>query len=115
MKSKPRSTSPSLLTNWAPNFFTKPCFSRIGERPSRSKRSRFSGNSLPDPDGSEAVGHQVYPLLDTESTTEPVPVYKPEEDAGARKTEAVPEAESAAAAAPSPAPSQGAKKKWWPF
>ncbi|OGT97171.1 MAG: hypothetical protein A3I79_08085 [Gemmatimonadetes bacterium RIFCSPLOWO2_02_FULL_71_11] len=77
--------------------------------------ARFGGDGVPDIDGNEPVGHQVYPLLDTESTTEPVPVYKPEEDAGARKTEAVPEAESAAAAAPSPAPSQGAKKKWWPF
>jgi len=32
------------------------------------------GGGLPNPDGSEPLGHQVYPLLDTESTTEPVPV-----------------------------------------
>ena len=24
----------------------------------------------------ESVGHEVYPLLDTDSTTEPVPLYK---------------------------------------
>jgi hypothetical protein len=41
----------------------------------------------------------VYPLLDTESTTEPVPIYQPETEPkpGERKTE----------------PSQ--KKRWWPF
>ncbi|MFN2570835.1 MAG: Stp1/IreP family PP2C-type Ser/Thr phosphatase [Gemmatimonadales bacterium] len=32
---------------------------------------RFSGGSQPD-----EVGHQVYPLIDTETSTEPVPVYK---------------------------------------
>jgi PPM family protein phosphatase len=32
---------------------------------------RFSGGSL-----QEDVGHQVYPLIDTETSTEPVPVYK---------------------------------------
>jgi PPM family protein phosphatase len=64
--------------------------------------ARFGGN-LPEPDGSEALGHQVYPLLDTESTTEPVPVYKPEDPAG-RKTE------------PSTAKTESAeKKKWWRF
>src|SRR5438105_12772470 len=51
--------------------------------------ARFGGD-IPDPDGKEEVGHQVYPLLDTESTTEPVPVYRPDQ----RKTEAT---------APSPA------------
>ena len=38
--------------------------------------ARFSGNNLKDPDGEDEVGHSVYPLLDPESTTEPVPVYK---------------------------------------
>jgi serine/threonine protein phosphatase PrpC len=32
---------------------------------------RFSGSGAP-----EDVGHQVYPLIDTETSTEPVPVYK---------------------------------------
>jgi len=64
--------------------------------------ARFGGG-LPEPDGSEPLGHQVYPLLDTESTTEPVPVYKPEDAAG-RKT------------APSTAKTEpGNKKKWWKF
>ncbi len=38
--------------------------------------ARFNGDSLKDPSQSESVGRAVYPLLDTESTTEPVPVYK---------------------------------------
>jgi serine/threonine protein phosphatase PrpC len=38
--------------------------------------ARFIGNGLPNPGDGEAVGHEVYPLTDTESTTEPVPVYK---------------------------------------
>jgi len=38
--------------------------------------ARFGGNGLPDPEDGESVGHEVYPLTDTESTTEPVPVYK---------------------------------------
>jgi PPM family protein phosphatase len=64
--------------------------------------ARFGGD-LPEPDGSEPLGHQVYPLLDTESTTEPVPVYKPEDAAG-RKTE------------PTTAKTEpGDKKKWWRF
>ena len=70
--------------------------------------ARFSGAVLPEPDGSVPVGHTVYPLLDTESTTEPVPVYRPEEapPPSERKTEpaAKPEADD-------PAP----KKKWWQF
>ena len=37
---------------------------------------RFSGNGLSEPGDGEEVGHEVYPLTDTESTTEPVPVYK---------------------------------------
>ena len=32
---------------------------------------RFSGSGT-----EEEVGHQVYPLIDTETSTEPVPVYK---------------------------------------
>ncbi len=65
--------------------------------------ARFGGDGLPNPDGSEPLGHQVYPLLDTESTTEPAPVYKPE-DAASRKTEP----------ATQPASEPGTKK-WWPF
>jgi protein phosphatase len=38
--------------------------------------ARVYGDGLPDPDKEEPVGHQVYPLLDTESTTQPVPVYR---------------------------------------
>jgi protein phosphatase len=63
--------------------------------------ARFGGG-LPDPDGTEALGHQVYPLLDTESTTEPVPVYKPEAAPG-RKTE------------PTNRLPESNKKKWWQF
>ncbi|MBI3983567.1 MAG: Stp1/IreP family PP2C-type Ser/Thr phosphatase [Gemmatimonadetes bacterium] len=38
--------------------------------------AHFGGDGLKVPQGDETVGHEVYPLLDTESTTEPVPVYK---------------------------------------
>lgn len=38
--------------------------------------ARFGGNALGKVDDEDSVGHQVYPLLDPESTTEPVPVYK---------------------------------------
>jgi PPM family protein phosphatase len=38
--------------------------------------ARVNGDGLRDAGDDEQVGHQVYPLLDTESTTEPVPVYK---------------------------------------
>ena len=85
--------------------------------------SRFGGD-IPQPNGSEAVGHQVYPLLDTESTTEPVPVYRPAEASG-RKTDpapAPPAEPSAAAPSASPSPSaagrpsaEAKKKSWWPF
>jgi serine/threonine protein phosphatase PrpC len=64
--------------------------------------ARFTGDGLPEPDGSEPLGHRVYPLLDTESTTDPVPIYKPEAEAG-RKTE------------PAIRKAEPAKKKWWPF
>jgi serine/threonine protein phosphatase PrpC len=79
--------------------------------------ARFGGDGLPDPDGSEPVGHQVYPLLDTESTTEPVPVYRPEDDPGARKTEASPPPPpDVMAGGPAPSDDAGSKKKsWWPF
>jgi protein phosphatase len=38
--------------------------------------ARFDGANLRPPEGEDEVGHKVYPLLDPESTTEPVPVYK---------------------------------------
>jgi protein phosphatase len=79
--------------------------------------ARFSGDGLPAPDGTEAVGHQVYPLLDTESTTEPVPVYKPEEDTSKAVTQQV-EAQKPPPRASEPAPQnepEQPKKKWWPF
>ncbi len=38
--------------------------------------ARLWGEGLREVRGDETVGHEVYPLLDTESTTEPVPVYK---------------------------------------
>jgi protein phosphatase len=77
---------------------------------------RFGGDGLADPDGSEPVGHQVYPLLDTESTTEPVPVYRPEDDPKAKQSD--PPAPSDAPTLQTEArkaPPQAAKKKWWPF
>ncbi len=38
--------------------------------------ARFNGDGLRPADAQEEVGHQVYPLIDTETSTEPVPVYK---------------------------------------
>lgn len=38
--------------------------------------ARFDGQELQEPGHEDAVGHQVYPLLDPEADTEPVPVYK---------------------------------------
>ena len=40
--------------------------------------ARFEGDGLRTSDGAQQadVGHQVYPLIDTETSTEPVPVYK---------------------------------------
>jgi protein phosphatase len=38
--------------------------------------ARVGGAGLTAAGADEAVGHAVFPLLDTESTTEPVPVYK---------------------------------------
>lgn len=37
--------------------------------------ARFDGNGLRPAGVAEEVGHQVYPLIDTETSTEPVPVY----------------------------------------
>ena len=37
--------------------------------------ARFDGAALPEPNGLGEVGHQVYPLSEDETTTEPVPVY----------------------------------------
>jgi len=37
--------------------------------------ARFEGDGLPAETSDEA-GHQIYPLIDTETSTEPVPVYK---------------------------------------
>jgi protein phosphatase len=37
--------------------------------------ARFSGAGLGEPDGEADVGHQVFPLVESETTTEPVPVY----------------------------------------
>ena len=38
--------------------------------------ARLHGDGLRQPGDGESVGREVYPLLDSESTTEPVPVYK---------------------------------------
>jgi protein phosphatase len=38
--------------------------------------ARFDADGLRPPEPSAEVGHQVYPLIDTETSTEPVPVYK---------------------------------------
>ena len=40
--------------------------------------ARFGGEGLRSSDGGtqDDVGHQVYPLIDTETSTEPVPIYK---------------------------------------
>ena len=38
--------------------------------------ARFDGDGLRLPGDSGEVGHQVYPLIDTETSTEPVPVYR---------------------------------------
>jgi PPM family protein phosphatase len=37
--------------------------------------ARFDGDGLRSSGQQEEVGHQVYPLIDTETSTEPVPVY----------------------------------------
>ncbi|MGH7548680.1 MAG: Stp1/IreP family PP2C-type Ser/Thr phosphatase [Gemmatimonadales bacterium] len=38
--------------------------------------ARFDGDGLRPPADDDEVGHQVYPLIDTETSTEPVPVYR---------------------------------------
>ncbi len=38
--------------------------------------ARIDGEDLKDPSKRESVGREVYPLLESESTTEPVPIYK---------------------------------------
>jgi protein phosphatase len=38
--------------------------------------ARFDGDGLPAAEAGDAPGHQVYPLIDTETSTEPVPVYR---------------------------------------
>src|SRR5216117_1677840 len=38
--------------------------------------ARFDGDGLRPATASEAVGHRVYPLIDTETSTDPVPVYR---------------------------------------
>jgi protein phosphatase len=38
--------------------------------------ARFDGDALQAPNGGEEVGHQIYPLIDTETSTEPVPIYR---------------------------------------
>jgi protein phosphatase len=37
---------------------------------------RVDGDGLRAADGDDPVGHQVYPLIDTEASTDPVPVYR---------------------------------------
>jgi protein phosphatase len=37
---------------------------------------RVDGDGLRAADGADPVGHQVYPLIDTEASTDPVPVYR---------------------------------------
>ena len=70
--------------------------------------ARFGGPALPEPDGTVPMGHQVYPLLDTESTTEPVPVYQPGGQPSERKTEQD-------RSPTEPARRTNDKKKWWQF
>jgi protein phosphatase len=38
--------------------------------------ARFDGDGLRSSAQQDEVGHQVYPLIDTETSTEPVPIYK---------------------------------------
>jgi protein phosphatase len=38
--------------------------------------ARFTGDGLKDARADDRIGHQVYPLSDGDSTTEPVPVYR---------------------------------------
>src|SRR6266705_754257 len=54
-----------------------------GEDAARSERdnitvvlARFDGEGLRPPEPNAEMGYQVYPLIDTETSTEPVPVYR---------------------------------------
>jgi protein phosphatase len=38
--------------------------------------ARFDGEGLRSTGQQEEIGHQIYPLIDTETSTEPVPIYK---------------------------------------
>jgi protein phosphatase len=38
--------------------------------------ARFDGDGVRSVAGADEVGHQVYPLIDTEASTDPVPVYR---------------------------------------
>jgi hypothetical protein len=38
--------------------------------------ARFDGQELQEPGDEDEVGHRVYPLLDPDADTQPVPVYK---------------------------------------
>src|SRR6267142_2728297 len=38
--------------------------------------ARFDGEGLRPPEPNGEIGHMVYPLIDTETSTEPVPVYR---------------------------------------
>jgi serine/threonine protein phosphatase PrpC len=38
--------------------------------------ARFDGEGLRPPEPNAEIGYQVYPLIDTETSTEPVPVYR---------------------------------------
>jgi len=38
--------------------------------------ARFDGDGLRGPEADAEVGHQIYPLIDTEASTDPVPIYK---------------------------------------
>jgi PPM family protein phosphatase len=65
--------------------------------------ARFDGDGLRPAEADAEVGHQVYPLIDTETSTEPVPVYRgsrpPEPAARSRWRVAALLAAAAAAAA----------------
>ena len=57
--------------------------------------ARFDGDGLRSTGQQEEIGHQIYPLIDTETSTEPVPIYKgsrppvPTKDARPRLTTVV--------------------------
>jgi serine/threonine protein phosphatase PrpC len=59
--------------------------------------ARMDGDGLRKPGDGETVGREVYPLSDSESTTEPVPVYKGDPPARSDAKQMVIAAVSAAA------------------